>query len=247
MWKGGTVSWADFPQLALEKCSEHQRKDHHKTALVLPSWTCTTPQPALAHQKWPARTGDATSPPVADDCVCQSPKNSQPARPAHDHGPFSLHHNTLRRSAFSHPLCDSSRCLLFADHGRGGQYESAKAGLPEMEPRRPPTVHCGRALNVVKEGPMQPCLDVATLNMRHVTNQPTHASGPTSRSSSSSAWSRRSRVQNGLRIVAGVFATFANSVSHTFAVDRMTSAPPKPVSHGVWAAVHACHSLLLAR
>ena len=87
MRKGGTVSWADFPQLAPEKCSEHQRKDQHKTALVLPSSTCTTPQSALAHQKWPARTGGATSPPVADDCVCQSPKNSQPARPAYEYGP----------------------------------------------------------------------------------------------------------------------------------------------------------------
>ena len=37
---------------------------------------------------------------------------------------------------------------------------------------------------------MQPCLDVAALDLRHVTNQPTHASGPTSCSSSSSAWSR---------------------------------------------------------
>ena len=36
---------------------------------------------------------------------------------------------------------------------------------------------------------MQPCLDVAALDLRHVTNQPTHASGPTSCSSSSSAWS----------------------------------------------------------
>ena len=178
-------------------------------------------------------------PPVADDCVCQSPKNAQPARPAHDHGP-SVSTTTLSAGRrFSHPLCDAGRCLLLANHGRGGQYESAKAGLPEMEPRRPPTVHRGRALNVVKEGPMQPCLDVAVLDLRHVTNQPTHASGPTSCSSSSSAWSRRSRVQNGLRIVAGVFAAFANSVSHTFAVDRMITAPPKPVSHGVWAAVHA--------
>ena len=74
MRKSGTVNSADFPQPAPNKCSEHQRKDQHKTALVLPSSTCTTPQPALASQKWPARTGDATSPPVADDCVREHPK-----------------------------------------------------------------------------------------------------------------------------------------------------------------------------
>ena len=116
-----------------------------KTALVFPSSTCTTPQPALAHQKWPARTGDATSPPVAKDCVRQSPKNSQPARPAHDNGP-SASTTTLsagRRFRIRSAMLAAVSSSQTTDVGRGGQEESAKGGsCQKIEQRRSPTIHC---------------------------------------------------------------------------------------------------------
>ena len=199
------------------------------------------PRPApLANQPWPTRSdqrGQGVRPAhLLPTTACAShPKNSQPARPAHDHGP-SASTTTLSagrrfriRSAMQAAVSSSQttdvvvrkiaqrrNCQRWSHAVRQHQCRAAWA---------PPGLHSKHAHSA--------------LDLRHVTNQPTHASGPTSCSSSSSAWSRRSRVQNGLRIVAGVFATFANSVSHTFAVDRMTPAPPKPVSHGVWAAVHA--------
>ena len=206
-------------------------------------WSCH-PRPApLANQPWPTR----------------SDQRGQGMRPAHllpttacaSH-PKILNQPDLHMTMVPQPppqhspqvgvFASALRCWPLSPLRTPRTWWSErkrKGGLPEMEPRRPPTIHCGRALECNQRGPIQPCLDVAALDLRHVTNQPTQASGPTSCSSSSSAWSRKSPDQNGLRIVAGVFATFANSVSHTFAVDRMTSAPPKPVSHSVWAAVHA--------
>ena len=128
-----------------------------------PLWSCH-PRPApLANQPWPTRCdqrGQGMRPAhlLPTTACANDPKILNQPDLHMTMIPQPPPHNTLRRTAFSHPLCDASRCLLFANHGRGGQKESAKAGLLEMEPRRPPTIHCGRALNVVKEGPWSPAL-----------------------------------------------------------------------------------------
>ena len=202
-----------------------------KTALVLPSSTCTTP-----NQPWPTR--------IDQRGQAMRPADLLPTTACASH-PIILNQPDLHMTMVPQPPSQHSPQV--------GVFASALRCWPLSPLRKPRTSDvvvsikarrrsCQRWSHAVRQHQCRaawapPGLHSkhahSALDLCHVTNQPTHASGPTSCSSSSSAWSRRSRVQDGLRIVAGVFATFANSVSHTFAVDRMTSAPPKPISHGV--------------